>query len=48
MFVPIGPIDNQSSLVQEMDLHQKGGEPLPGAIVAWITDIFMRHSTTMS
>ena len=42
-FVPKGPIDNKSSLVQVMAWRQTGDKPLPEAKMTQFTDTYMRH-----
>ena len=40
-FVPIGPIDNKSALVQV--LHRADAKPLPEAMMTQFTDAYMRQ-----
>ena len=42
-FVPKGPFDNKSALVQVMAWHQTGDKPLPEPMLAEFTDAYMRH-----
>ena len=42
-FVPKGPIDNKSALVQVMAWRQTGDKPLPEAVMIQFTDAYMRH-----
>ena len=42
-FVPKGPIDNKSALVQVMAWRQTGAKPLPEAVMIQFTDAYMRH-----
>ena len=42
-FVPKGPIDNKSVLVQVMAWHWRSNKPLPEPILAQLTDAYMRH-----
>ena len=42
-FVPKGPIDNNSALVQGMAWHRTGDKPLPEAMMIQFTDAYMRH-----
>ena len=48
-FVPNGPIDNKSALVQVMAWRQPGEKPLSEPTFgAQIPDTYMSHSTSMS
>ena len=47
-FVPRGPIDNKSVLVQVMAWRQTGDKPLPEPRLTWFTDAYMQHSREMS
>ena len=42
-FVPKGPIDNESALVQVMAWCRTGDKPLPEAIMTQFTNAYMRH-----
>ena len=42
-FVPNGPIDNKSALVQVMAWRRTGDKPLPEAMMTQFTDAYMRH-----
>ena len=42
-FVPKGPIDNESALVQVMAWCRTGDKPLPEAIMIQFTNAYMRH-----
>ena len=42
-FVPKGPIDNKSALVQVMAWHRTGDKPLPEPMLTQFTDAYMRH-----
>ena len=42
-FVPKGPIDYKSALVQVMALHRTGDKPLPEPMLAYLTDAYMLH-----
>ena len=44
-FVPKGPIDNKSALVQVMVMawHRTGDKPLPEPMRTQFTDAYMRH-----
>ena len=46
-FVPEGPIDNKSSLVQIMAWHRTGDKPLPEPMMTQFNDTYMRHPTSM-
>ena len=47
-FVPKGPLDNESALVQVMAWHRTGDNPLPEPMLTQFTDPYMRHSGEMS
>ena len=42
-FVPKGPIDNKSALVQVMAWRRTGDKPLPEPMLTHFTDAYMRH-----
>ena len=42
--VPGGPTDNNSALLQVMALHWIGNKPLPGAMMAKISDAISCHN----
>ena len=42
-FVPMGPIDYKSALVQVMAWRRTGDKPLPEPMLAQFTDAYMRH-----
>ena len=42
-FVPKGPIDNKSALVQVMAWCRTGDKPLPEPMLTQFTDAYMRH-----
>ena len=42
-FVPKGPIDNKSALVQVMAWRRKGDKPLLEPMLAQFTDAYMQH-----
>ena len=42
-FVPKGPIDNKSALVQVMAWCRTGDKPLPEPMLTKFTDAYMRH-----
>ena len=42
-FVPKGPIDNKTALVQEMAWCQAGDKPLPEPMITQFTNAYMRH-----
>ena len=42
-FVPKGPIDNKSALVQVMTWRPTGDKPLPEPMLTQFTDAYMRH-----
>ena len=43
-FVPKGPIDYKSALVQVMAWHRTGEKPLPELMLTKFTDAYIRHS----
>ena len=47
-FVPKGPINNNPALVQIMACRQTGDKPLSEPMMAYFTDSYMHHSTSMS
>ena len=47
-FVPKGPIDNKSVLVQEMAWRWIGDKPLPQPMLTEFTDEYMRQQEEMS
>ena len=42
-FIPKGPIDYKSPLVQVMAWHQTGEKPLPESMLTQFTDAYIRH-----
>ena len=46
-FVPKGPIDNKSALVQVMVWCRKGANALPEAKQTQFTDAYMQHEKEM-
>ena len=42
-FVPKGPFDYKSALVQVMAWHRTGEKPLPESMPTKITDAYIRH-----
>ena len=46
-FVSKGPIKNKSSSVPNMAWHP-GDKPLSEPVMIYLTDAYMRHSTSMS
>ena len=42
-FIPKGPIDYKSALVQEMAWHRTGEKPLPESMLTQFTDAYIRH-----
>ena len=42
-FVPKGPIDNKSALVQVMAWCRTGDKPLPEPMLTQFTDAYMQH-----
>ena len=47
-FLPKGPINNKSALVQVMACHLFGAKPLPEPMLSQFTDAYMRHWGEMS
>ena len=47
-FVPKGPIDNKSALVQVMACRLYGAKPLSEPMLTQFTDAYMRHQGEMS
>ena len=47
-FVPEGPINNISALVQIMAWRRIGDKPLSEPMMTQFTDVYMRHSASMS
>ena len=47
-FVPKGPIDNKSALVQVMAWHRTGDKPLSEPMRTQFIDVYMRHQREMS
>ena len=47
-FVPLGPVDNKSTLVQVMAWCRVGDKPLPEPRLTLFTDTYMQHSREMS
>ena len=47
-FVPKGPNDNKSALVQVMAWRRAGDKPLSEPMLCRFTDAYMRHSGEMS
>ena len=47
-FVPKGPINNISALVQIMDWRQTGGKPISEPMTAYFTGAYIRHPALMS
>ena len=47
-FVPNGPIDDKSALVQVMAWRRPGGKPFPEAMLTQFTDAYLRHYGEMS
>ena len=47
-FVPKGPIGNKSPLVQVMAWRRPGDKPLSDPKMALFTDVYMRHSASLS
>ena len=47
-FIPEGPIDNTSVLVQIKAWRRTGDQPLSEPMIAWFTYAYMRHSASMS
>ena len=46
-FVPKGPLDNISALVQIMAWRQVGDKPLSEPMVVWFTNTYIHHSASM-
>ena len=42
-FVPKGPFDYKSALVQVMAWHRTGEKPLPESMLTKFTDAYIRH-----
>ena len=42
-FVPKGPIDNKSALVQVLAWHLTGDKPLPEPMLTQFTNTYMQH-----
>ena len=42
-FIPKGPIDCKSALVQVMAWHRTGEKPLPESMLTQFTDAYIRH-----
>ena len=42
-FIPKGPIDYKSALVQVMAWHRTGEKPLPESMLTQFTDAYIRH-----
>ena len=42
-FIPKGPIDYKSALVQVVAWHRTGDKPLPESMLTQITDAYIRH-----
>ena len=42
-FIPKGPIDNRSALIQVMTWHQTGVKPLPEPMLTKFIVAYMRH-----
>ena len=47
-FVPRGPINTITALVQKMSWHRSGDKPLSEPMVVKFTDAYMRDSASMS
>ena len=47
-FVPKGPIDNKSTLVQLMVWRRTGDKALPNPVMTQFNDAYMRHPVSMS
>ena len=41
-FVPKGPIDNESALIQVMAWYRTGNKPLPEQMLTQLTDTYMQ------
>ena len=46
-FIPKGPIDNNTVLVEIMDWRRAGDKPLSQPMQAYIGDVYMRHLASM-
>ena len=42
-FIPNGPIDYKSALVQVVAWHRPGEKPLPESMLTQFTDAYIRH-----
>ena len=42
-FLPKGPVDNKSALVQAVACRQTGGKPLPEPMLTQFIDAYMQH-----
>ena len=42
-FIPKGPIDYKSALVQVVAWHRTGEKPLPESMLTQFTDAYIRH-----
>ena len=42
-FIPMGPIDYKSALLQVMAWHRTGEKPLPESMLTQFTDTYIRH-----
>ena len=42
-FIPKGPIDYKSALVQVVAWHRTGEKPLPELMLTQLTDAYIRH-----
>ena len=42
-FIPKGPIDHKSALVQVVAWHRTGEKPLPESMLTQFTDAYIRH-----
>ena len=47
-FVPHGPVNNIPAMVQIMAWRRTGDKPLPEPMMVYDTDVYMRHSATIS
>ena len=47
-FIPKGPIDHKSTLVQVMAWRRIGAKPLPEQMMTYLNDANMRHPVSMS
>ena len=43
LFIPKGPIDYKSALVQVVAWHRTGEKPLPESMLTQFTDAYIRH-----